>query len=243
VRRTGDTVLVEGDYQYRALHEGNAVQRFWHETKRRTIERMLPPAAGELVLDVGCGSGVVSDWLAESGADVIGIDGNERAIEFATAHFARPGLAFRLGLVDEDFEVGRSADKIYCLELVEHVHRDQGVAMLAHFHRVLRPDGRVFLTTPNYRSLWPAIEWVMDAFGLAPELAGHQHVEHYHPRALRALVRECGFEVDDLRTTCFAAPWLAPISHGLAVRVDRLESRTRLLPGSIVACVMRKGAA
>jgi 2-polyprenyl-3-methyl-5-hydroxy-6-metoxy-1,4-benzoquinol methylase len=243
VRRTGDTVLVEGDYQYEALHSGNAVQRFWHENKRLTIERLLPPAPGELVLDVGCGSGVVADFLAERGAEVVGIDGNERAIAFARGRFDRPNLTFRLGLVDERFRSDRPVDKIYCLELIEHIYRDQGRTMLSHFLRILRPGGAVFLTTPNYRSLWPVIERLMDALRLAPPLADHQHVEHYHPAKLRALAADAGFVVETLRTTCFAAPWLAPLSHALALRVDRLETGLDLVPGSIVACVLRKAPA
>ena len=114
MRRTGDTVAVDGNYQYRALHEGNAIQRYWHENKQRTIARLLAPVPGDLCLDVGCGSGVVSDYLASGGAEVIGIDGNREAIAFARETFDRPNLTFREGLVDEDFHVDRPVDKIYC---------------------------------------------------------------------------------------------------------------------------------
>lgn len=156
--RSGDRVSIPGSYQYDALTEGNAVQRFWHFNKQLVIEQYLPPQASDRIIDVGCGSGVVSEFLAKSGAEVLGIDGNADAISFASEKFQRQNLSFRKGLVDSQFEAEEPFDKIYCLEVLEHIYYDQGRQMLANFHRALRPEGAVFLTTPNYRSFWPLIE-------------------------------------------------------------------------------------
>ena len=241
-RRTGDAVEIEGGYQYRALYEGNAVQRFWHRNKQTTIARLLPPDPADRVIDVGCGSGIVSSFLAQNGSEVLGIDANPDAIAFAREHFQRPNLTFREGLVDEEFQSGGPIDKIYCLELIEHVYEEQARAMLEHFARILRPGGAVYMTTPNYRSLWPMIEWLMDVLGAAPQMAGHQHVTRYHRRKLEALAMRVGLRVAGAATTCFAAPWLAPLSQRLAQRVDALETGLRLLPGSILVLVLRKDA-
>ena len=42
-RRLGDSVPIPGDYQFRALHEGPAVQRFWHDTKLWLVREYLQP--------------------------------------------------------------------------------------------------------------------------------------------------------------------------------------------------------
>ncbi len=242
-RRTGDDVAIGGDYQYRALHEGSAIQRFWHLNKQTTIARLLPPAPTDRVLDVGCGSGVIASFLAGSAAHVLGIDGNERAIAFARTQFGASNLAFHEGLVDEEFQLDEPVDKIYCLELIEHIYRDQACRMLENFGRLLKPGGVIYLTTPNYRSFWPVIEWLMDALRLAPRLANDQHVVKYHRRKLTALCREVGFEVDQVATTCFLAPWIAPLSGRLARWVDEKETKLDILPGSILVCTLRKRAA
>jgi len=240
-RRVGDTVAIPGDYQHRALTEGPAVQRFWHLAKQLAIARLLPPARGDHVLDIGCGSGVISDFLARAGADVLAVDGSGEAIAFARERFGAPNLEFRQGLVDESFTVERPVDKVYCLELIEHIYRPQARALLDHARAVMRPGARIFLTTPNYRSAWPVIEWAMDRARLAPELGGAQHVEHYHPAKLRALCEESGFAVETMATKCGAAPWVAPLSWKLAERLQQAELGSRLPLGSVLVVVARAG--
>lgn len=239
--RSGDRVSIPGSYQYDALTEGNAVQRFWHFNKQLVIEQYLPPQASDRIIDVGCGSGVVSEFLAKSGAEVLGIDGNADAISFASEKFQRQNLSFRKGLVDSQFEAEEPFDKIYCLEVLEHIYYDQGRQMLANFHRALRPEGAVFLTTPNYRSFWPLIEWLLDRSRLVPHLAQDQHVEYYHRRKLCELAKAAGFTVDRVFTTCFVAPWVAPLSRKLALKLQRMETGSSL-PGSILVAVLRKPA-
>ncbi|MCE5277342.1 MAG: methyltransferase domain-containing protein [Planctomycetaceae bacterium] len=239
-RRTGDTTAIGGDYQHRALTQGPAVQRFWHYSKQLAVARLLPPAAGEFALDVGCGSGVISHYLAGRGASVLGIDANEAAIDFARSQGPGDGARFQCGLVDEAFALERPADKIYCLEVIEHLYADQGRRMLDVFAGLLARGGRVMLTTPNYASAWPLIERTMDLLHLAPPLREHQHVTHYTPRRLRRLCTDAGFTVERLMTQCFIAPWAAALSWRLAERLAAAEFRCDLRLGSILVAVLRK---
>jgi len=98
----------------------------------------------------------------------------------------------------------------------------------------------VFLTTPNYRSFWPLIERTMDRLGLAPRLAGDQHVEPYHARKLAALGEAAGFVVESIGAVCFLAPWLAAIHWRLAEECFGWECRWLRNPGSILVAVLRK---
>jgi 2-polyprenyl-3-methyl-5-hydroxy-6-metoxy-1,4-benzoquinol methylase len=232
---------IDGSYQHRALREGNAIQRFWHYGKQLTIDRYLPPKPGERVLDVGCGSGVISDFLASRGAHVTGIDGDEASIAFARRTFSRENLSFEVGLVDKEFPAQGQINTIYCLEVIEHLYRAQGEALLHAFHSCLAPGGRLYLTTPNYRSAWPVIERLMDTFKLAPQMAGHQHVTRFSPKSLAKTCEAAGFAVEALETTSLLAPWVAPLSWGLALKVNALETGARFDLGSILVCVARKG--
>lgn len=236
-RRTGDTVAIDGGYQYRALTAGPVVQRFWHHAKQVAIARLLPPAPGDYVLDIGCGSGVISDYLARAGAEVLAVDGSADAIAFAQRQFGSPRIEFRRGLVDDQFAVARPVDKAYCLELIEHIHRPQAQALLTHVRSVLRPGGELFLTTPNYHSAWPLIEWLMDRGGVAPRLAGEQHVTAYHAFRLRRLLTASGFVVRRLTSKCGLAPWLAPLNWRLAVRCQEAELSSPWHLGSVLVCV------
>lgn len=239
-KRIGDTVKISGDYQYKALKQGNPVQRFWHYSKQLSIKKYLPPTYTDNAIDVGCGSGVITSFIGEFGARVIGIDGNPDAIQFANNKFSRDNVKFKLGLVDENTEITILIDKIYCLELIEHIYINQARDMLGVFYNLLKPGGKVFLTTPNYKSMWPIIEWSMDKLDLAPPLSEHQHVEFYNKTKLEKLCLEVGFKVESISTTCFIAPWLAPLSWTLAEKVNSIESKLPFYMGSILVCILAK---
>ncbi len=239
-RRTGDTVAVDGSYQYAAASSQNPVQRYWHLNKQETISKYLPPATADEILDVGCGSGVITDFLGKSGANILGIDGNPDAISFANQTFARENVTFKEGLVDSNFSPSANIDKIYCLELLEHIYLHQGKELLTSFYRILKPSGKLFLTTPNYQSLWPLIEQGMDFFKLAPPLIDHQHVERYTLKKLKNLCLEVGFTLESIHTSCFLAPWLAGVNWKLAQKIGNWEASSRMPLGSILIFVLKK---
>jgi 2-polyprenyl-3-methyl-5-hydroxy-6-metoxy-1,4-benzoquinol methylase len=238
--RADPAQTIRGDYQYVALHEGHPIQRFWHYNKQLTIARYLPPERGDVVIDVGCGSGVISNFLAQSGARTLGIDASHDAVAFAGRTFTADNLSFRRGAVHEVLPLEEPVDKIYCLEMIEHIHTHEAIEMLAVFRDSLKPGGRLYLTTPNGRSMWPFIEWLMDTLHLAPKMADYQHLARYSPASLPGLCTSAGFDVEHVVTTCFAAPWLAPLSWNLALRANRAETGSAL--GAILVCIARTAA-
>jgi 2-polyprenyl-3-methyl-5-hydroxy-6-metoxy-1,4-benzoquinol methylase len=238
-RRTGDAVRIAGDYQHRARTEGFVVQRFWHAEKERVIRRFAAPRPGERVLDVGCGSGVVADLLASMGSIVTAVDGNPDAVAYARCTFRRENLEFRQALVDElDFAAG-SFDRIYCLELIEHIYENQVASLFRACHRLLRPAGTLTVTTPNYRGLWPAVEFTLDRLKLVPTLNGEQHVTHFTPARLSVMLSNSDLMVEHLTTFSTFAPFVSVISWSLAERVARLEDRLALSFGNIILATAR----
>jgi SAM-dependent methyltransferase len=238
--RTGDTIDIDGGYQHRALTEGFAVQRFWHRLKTVTIERVAPPEPGTAVLDLGCGSGVVADWLAERAATVDAVDANPRAIDYARRTFARPNLSFHLATADALPFAEERFGRIYLIEFIEHIYESQLAALLARLRALLAPGGTVFLTTPNYRSPWPLLEGAMDRFGLAPRMEGEQHVSRPTPRRLRSLADAAGFTVVRQGRFAGVAPFAAAFSWRLAEVLDRAEHRLGSPLGSLLYALWRK---
>jgi len=239
-KRTGDTVKIGGNYQYKAITEGNPVQRFWHYSKQAAIGKLLKPEPIDNVLDVGCGSGVITSYLGMFANSATGIDGNADAIGFAKNQFENQKTFFLQGLVDEKFSIDTEIDKIYCLEVIEHIYYQQSFEMLKMFYNLLKKDGKVFISTPNYKSFWPLIEWLMDQTGVAPQLLEEQHVEFYNKNKLKKLCIDVGFKIELLVTNCFAAPWIAPFSWTLAKKIDDFETSNSYLPGSIIITVLNK---
>jgi methionine biosynthesis protein MetW len=103
--------------------------------------------AGGRLLDVGCSHGAVPAALQDRFDEVHGIDANPeglalaeaRGVRVQQANFEREPLPY----ADETF------DAVLCLEVIEHVLDPP--ALVREIHRVLRPAGRIYLSTPNIR--------------------------------------------------------------------------------------------
>jgi 2-polyprenyl-3-methyl-5-hydroxy-6-metoxy-1,4-benzoquinol methylase len=109
-------------------------------------QRLLALAGSpERVLDVGCSSGDLARRLVERGASVIGLDTDEQAAAEARAVCEQVLVGdvetMELPFPDESFDV------VICGDLIEHLHDPQ--RFLSRVRPLLRPDGRLLLTTPN----------------------------------------------------------------------------------------------
>ncbi len=236
----GDEIAIAGDYQHKALLSGPPVQRFWHRSKLELLDWFFVPEAGMKALDVGCGSGVIADGLGQKGLDVTGVDANSEAIAYAERTFARDKVRFLLGYLDELNLSAARFDVATCLEVVEHVYPPQIEKLLADLERLLKPGGRLLITTPNYRGLWPLIEWTADRFAATAKMDVDQHVTHIHRRMLVNFLESAGFEVEAMRCYCTFAPFAASLGEGLARFIDRRERALDLPFGNLLAAIARK---
>ena len=102
------------------------------------------------VLDVGCGGGILSESLAEFGAQVTGIDLAEEAIAVARDHAQAGGLSidYRVAPVEEvaEAEAGQY-DVVTCMEMLEHVPNPEKI--VAACAKALKPGGHAFFSSIN----------------------------------------------------------------------------------------------
>jgi 2-polyprenyl-3-methyl-5-hydroxy-6-metoxy-1,4-benzoquinol methylase len=240
-RREGDAIRISGDYQARALKSDRAAQRFWHEAKFRLIERIAMPGKQDRVLDAGCGSGTIAHFLSLHAAEVIGIDSNPSAISYAADSYkCSNNLQFRLGQF-EDLLCEQPFERVYCIEVIEHLYESQVADVLSVFHKLTKPGGQLLLTTPNYRSAWPLIEWLLDKFALVATLDEAQHVTHFTKRRLVAVCKRAGWTVHHIGAFNGVAPFLAPISRRVALATETIEFLfNRVLPQNLLFCLCTK---
>jgi len=119
-----------------------------HHLVLTLLQSAYPAEQSLSILDVGCGTGAMSQKLAPFGT-VVSADFSPLALSFSK----RRGIgrlvvsdAVRLPFRDACFDV------VIAMDLLEHVEDDQ--TALCEIHRVLKPGGRLISTVPAYPSLW-----------------------------------------------------------------------------------------
>jgi SAM-dependent methyltransferase len=124
--------------------------------------------------------------------------------------------------------------------VIEHIQVYQGLKVLQSFYRLLKPGGIAVISTPNYHSPWPIIEWIMDRFRLTPSLAEDQHVAFYNCKSLAELGEQAGFRMVGYRTINLAAPWLSLLGRRVAEHVHRWETAFSQPLGSVIVMAFEK---
>ncbi len=134
------------------LYYGEILSKPSQDACRDRVHWMCANVSGEHVLDLGCSQGIASLLLARDGHQVVGVDIDPGAIEFARNELLKESEAVRRRVRFELIEAGRlpfedaSFDSVLLGEVIEHLARPERV--IAEALRVLRPNGRIVLTTP-----------------------------------------------------------------------------------------------
>ena len=142
------------------------------------------PAAGEQVLDVGCGTGVFLEVLARHGLAAAGVERNE-----VSARYARSLGHTVIGEDALDYlATQRGAwDGIYCSHFIEHLPVDAAERLISETAAALRPGGVAVFVFPDPES----IRSQLLGFWRDPE-----HVRFYHPELVATMAEVHGLEVE-----------------------------------------------
>ena len=172
------------DSEFKALHDNNPLRVDY-------IERQAGGLVGKRVLDIGCGGGILAEALSARGATVTGIDMAEKSLQVARLHLHESGLEVDYQQsTAESFadEHAGEFDLVTCLEMLEHVPDPASVIESAV--KLLKPDGRLFLSTINRnpKSFALAIIGAEYLLGLLPR-GTHDYRHFIKPSELAAELR------------------------------------------------------
>ena len=161
---------------------------------------LLAPQAGERILDLGCGTGHLTQRIAERGACVTGLDRDGEMLRQARANY--PKLCFVAG-DGQDFTVAEAYDAIFSNAALHWMKDAAGAA--GCMARALRPGGRLVAElggAGNIQTIYGAWCAALKEAGLAVPAES----PWYFPTAeeYAATLEGCGLEV--LQAFCFARP-------------------------------------
>lgn len=161
----------------------------------------LKPSDGKYLLDVGCGNGQFMAEMSKLGWKVIGIEPDEEAARIVRERFGFKVLSVAL---EEAKFPDDSFDVITINHVIEHVY--DPLVLLAECYRVLKPDGKLVVVTPNINSLG---RWLFGKAwrGWEPP----RHLFLFKPQTLYRCITCAGFKILKLYTPARAAStmWMA----------------------------------
>jgi len=122
------------------------------ERKAKTILAVLKDFFGaELkslsLLDTGCSTGIIAHYLSDYLGEVVGIDTDEPAIQYARENFTKDRIRFNVADAMAVPFPKSHFDVVICAHVYEHV--PDADKLLAEIHRVLKPGGVCYFAAGN----------------------------------------------------------------------------------------------
>jgi 2-polyprenyl-3-methyl-5-hydroxy-6-metoxy-1,4-benzoquinol methylase len=188
---------------------------FFFPERRQGIEGevlFLNAQPGGKLLDIGCGSGERMEKMQRLGWTVSGIDFDKKAVEVAK----RRGLDVACGTIPGTWFPADTFDVVTLSQVIEHV--PDPIELLRECQRILKPGGRVVVTTPNTAS-WGYRLFKEHWRGLEPP----RHLHLFGPSSIQQTLRKAGFDFVFVRTLASAYVW--QLSFKLKLDLTRESAR------------------
>ena len=169
------------------LHKMNPLRLDW-------IDGIAQGLSGKRVVDVGCGGGILTEAMAERGADALGIDLGDKPLGVARLHKLESGANVDYRRVSAEalaVESPAAFDVVACMELLEHVpHPAQIVAACA---KLAKPGGLVVASTINRNPKAYALAVIAAEYLLRLLPTGtHDYAKFLTPAELAGFARSAG---------------------------------------------------
>lgn len=144
---------------------------------------------GDMVLDFGCGA---RSYLLEFNQDKIkkgvGLDYDVENQKFNKIEYLTFKFKDRLVFDKEYF------DKIFLLAVLEHIESKQVKALFREFKRILKPGGKIVLTTPTPKSK-SVLEWLAFRLKLISEKEIKDHKKYYSKKDILEIAKNLNLKV------------------------------------------------
>jgi 2-polyprenyl-3-methyl-5-hydroxy-6-metoxy-1,4-benzoquinol methylase len=139
----------------------------WARRVEMLISHLKP---GMTVLELGCGTGYLTQELARSGAEVVAIDISPELLEIAKANCSAPNVRYQIENAYAMSYDDAMFDSVVGSSVLHHLEIEDA---LRGVYRVLKPGGTIYFTEPNMLNPQIAIQknipWIKQKLGDSPD--------------------------------------------------------------------------
>lgn len=155
---------------------------------------------GKTVLEIGCGNGVITKYLADYAQMVYGNDISTEALRLFEQRFEsnQAVKSFRGDLLSSP-AFPHKVDCVVMINVLEHIRDDRGA--IVNLGNYVTPDGRLILFVPAFETLYSDLDRLF------------LHQRRYNKRTLARLLEKEGFQIEQLRYVNFIGFWGWLINH------------------------------
>lgn len=151
----------------------------------------------KVLIDVGCGGGILAESLAKAGANVTAIDLAPQSIEIAKLHLYESNLDINyecIEISEKSAAMTEQFDIVTCMEMLEHVPDPSYI--IGECAKLLKPGGMAFFSTLNRNWQSYALGVIAAEYLLKIVPKGtHDYKKFITPAELRAMLVSNGFEL------------------------------------------------
>lgn len=178
--------------EFKPLHDINPLRSNYIDERARL--------AGKTVLDVGCGGGLLSEAMAQRGANVTGIDMGQAPLSVARLHALESGVNIQYRQIPAEqlaTEQPAHYDVVTCLEMLEHV--PEPASIIQACADLAKPGAHLFFSTINRnpKAYLFAIVGAEYLLKMLPK-GTHEYGKFIRPAELASWVRAAGLVLENI---------------------------------------------
>jgi len=176
-----DKILTSG------LKKNRGIQANWHNITFSRIKKYLGKNITHL--DYACGPGSLIGLY--SNASSVGIDISENQVNYANSTYQDKANFYTINNFDLSVH-HEKYDIITVLGLLEFLDNDENLKIINNLYSLLKPSGKLLLTTPNFTSTMYVLEKTLNIFGSVSYK--NEHINKFNKSRLLSLLIQSKFQ-------------------------------------------------
>lgn len=191
------------------------IQSNWHKSTFESVSNKIENS--ETLLDFACGSGTfLGHYIKKEGS--VGVDISETQILYAKEKYNDDISFFTLDEFKfEDYK--NYFDTITCLGLFEFISIEEANYFLEKFKYCLKDNGKIIISTPNFKLIMRTIEILLSRFGSIDY--SEQYKTKYNKKTFTKILNSHKFKKFKIKKIISLFIFLSPINGKLALKLNK----------------------